>query len=597
MANTKVRGITVELGADTTGISKALGSLNKEIGQTSKELKDVERLLKLDPGNTELLAQKQKLLTKAISESEEKVEALKEAQKQLNTDTEEGRRQYDAIQREIVACTEEQKKWRNELKDMPNTMSKVAEAAGKVSKITGELAQKTAKVSKLAGGMLVGMLGNAYKSGQSADEINTLAKQYGVATDQIQKFNYAQELVDVSTDTMLASMSKLTKQMGSGNKAFEELGVSIRDASGEYRDVEDVWFDTLQALSQIENETERDIKAQELFGKSAADLAGIIDDGGAALKQLGEEAENAGLILDGDALDAANRFNDALDKIKGTAGQAFMKAGATLAETLLPHLEKLAEKISEILEWFSNLDGDTQGLILTILALVAALSPVLSLISKISGVVSGASKAFSFLTSPMGQVIVIIGALVAAGVLLYKNWDTIKEKAAELKDKVVTVFNNIADTIKALPEKALTWGRDMIDNFVSGITAGWSALKDTVSGVAQTVADFLHFSHPDVGPLKTFDEWMPDMMKQLADGIRDNNWRVQEAVGGVAGTIANEYNPDYGPITGRLDSLIGAASAGAANVTVVLQGDAAGLFKVVRQENNKFTKSTGRSAF
>ena len=74
MADAKVRGITIELGADTSGISKALGSLNKEISQTSKELKDVERLLKLDPGNTELLAQKQKLLTKAIEDSEKKVE-------------------------------------------------------------------------------------------------------------------------------------------------------------------------------------------------------------------------------------------------------------------------------------------------------------------------------------------------------------------------------------------------------------------------------------------------------------------------------------------------------------------------------------------
>lgn len=75
-AEAKVRGITIELGADTTGISKALGGLNKEIGSTTKQLKDVERLLKLDPSNTELQAQKQELLNKAINKSEEKVKAL-----------------------------------------------------------------------------------------------------------------------------------------------------------------------------------------------------------------------------------------------------------------------------------------------------------------------------------------------------------------------------------------------------------------------------------------------------------------------------------------------------------------------------------------
>lgn len=603
MADAKVRGITIELGADTSGISKALGSLNSEINKTSRELKDVERLLKLDPGNTELLAQKQKLLTKAIEDSEKKVEALKEAQSQLNTETDEGKRQYDAISREIIACTNEQKKWRTELDKMPGPMAQLEESAKRLSKVTGDLAQKTAGVSKAAAGVLAGAVGLAFKAGQSADELNTLSKQYGIATDTIQRFNYAQDLVDVSTDAMLSSMSKLTKQIGSGNKAFEELGVSIKDANGEYRKTEDIWYDTLEALSKVDNETERDILAMELFGKSAKDLSGIIDDGGAALKALGDEAEAAGLILGQDALDAANDFNDAIDRMKATAGAAFMEAGATLANTLLPYLERLAEVIQKALEWFGSMDAETQNLILTFVGLLAALSPTLTIISKISGAVSGLSSAISFLGSPLGTAILLMGAAVAAGVLLYKNWDTIKEKAGELKDKVVKVFTDIADTIKELPAKALQWGKDMINGFVDGIKSGWNSLKETVSGLAGTVSSYLHFSHPEIGPLADFDTWMPDMMRQLAQGITDNNWRVQEAVGTVAGTITGGYNPDYSPITGRLDSLIGAAAMSAAgggggsNVTVVLQGDAAGVFKLVRTENNKYIRSTGRSAF
>ena len=596
---TKVRGITIELGADTSGISKALGSLNSEISKTSKELKDVEKLLKLDPGNTELLAQKQRLLTKAITESEQKVEALKEAQSQVNTETEEGRRQYDAIQREIVACTQEQAKWKGQLDTIPGTMEKIAATASKISTVTGELAEKTANVSKIAGSVLVGAAGMAYKAGQSADEINTLAKQYGVATDQIQKFNYAQELVDVSTDTMLSSMAKLTRQIGSGNKAFDELGVAIKDSNGEFRSTEDVWYDTLAALSQVENETERDILAQELFGKSAADLAGIIDDGGEALKRLGEEAEDAGLILSSDALQSANDFNDALDQLKATAGQAFMEAGTTLATTLLPHLERLAEAISNVLKWFGDMDADTQTLILTIVGFVAALSPVLSIISTISGAVAGLSTAIGFLSGPIGIAVLAFGALVAAGIALWQNWDTVKQKAGELKEKVVEKFQEVENAIKELPEKALQWGKDMVDGFIKGIGEKLGELKKAASEMAGAIADRLHFSHPDIGPLADFDTWMPDMMQQLAEGIRDNNWRVEEAVGGVAGTIAQQYNPDYAPITGRLDSLIGATAAagGNSNVTVVLQGDAAGIFKVVRTENNKFAKSTGRSAF
>ena len=85
MASTKVRGITIELGADTTGLSKGLTQINKEIGSTQKQLKDVNRLLKLDPGNADLMAQKQRLLNDRIGETRTKLDALKEAQKEVAT--------------------------------------------------------------------------------------------------------------------------------------------------------------------------------------------------------------------------------------------------------------------------------------------------------------------------------------------------------------------------------------------------------------------------------------------------------------------------------------------------------------------------------
>ena len=117
MASTKVRGITIELGADTSGLSKALKGVNKEIGSTQKQLKDVEKLLKLDPHNTELMEQKQRLLGERVGETKTKLEALKEAQKEVGEElkkTGEGQEQYDALEREIISCT-------NELKELEKT--------------------------------------------------------------------------------------------------------------------------------------------------------------------------------------------------------------------------------------------------------------------------------------------------------------------------------------------------------------------------------------------------------------------------------------------------------------------------------------------
>lgn len=616
-SGTKVRGITIELGADTTGISKALGGLNSEINKTQKQLKDVEKLLKLDPKNTELLKQKQDLLNKSIETSKTKVEALEAAQKELGEITDDNKAQYDAIQREIISCQQEQKKWNDELAAMEPQAKTLKQTLGEVSEATGKAAEKTKALSAAAAGLGAGMLGNAVNAARTADDINTLAKQYGVSVREIQRMNYAQDLIDVSTNDMLASYAKLTKQMGSGSKAFETLGVNIHDVHGDLRDSQEVWYDTLEALSKVSNETERDVLAMDLFGKSAASLSGIIDDGGEALKTLGQEAEDAGLILSQDALDGANQFNDAMDKLKATATQSFLEAGASLATNLVPALEKLVEVISKVLTWFGNLDGSTQTIILGILALVAAISPVLGLISTLTGLAAGLNVAMLPMIGTIGLIVAAIAAAIAIGVLLYQNWDTIKAKASELwasvKEAFTNMLNSVSETmtgikdaivegweaainyLKELPSKAINWGKDIIDGMVDGIKKGMDAVGNTISGVAGTIKSFIGFSEPEKGPLSNFHTYMPDMMEQLAQGIEDNTWRVEQAISGTATVMANDTKADYSPITGRLDSLIGATAG--QTVNVVLQGDAAGLFKAVRQQNNIFTKATGRGAF
>ena len=109
MAN-RIKGITVEIGGDTTKLSKALEGVNKDIKGTQTQLKDVQKLLKLDPTNTELLSQKHKLLADAVSATKEKLEVLKTAAEQANTALANGeisQQQYDALQREIIETENE----------------------------------------------------------------------------------------------------------------------------------------------------------------------------------------------------------------------------------------------------------------------------------------------------------------------------------------------------------------------------------------------------------------------------------------------------------------------------------------------------------
>jgi hypothetical protein len=255
-------------------------------------------------------------------------------------------------------------------------------------------------------------------------------------------------------DQMTGSMEKLTKQMGSNSKVFEELGINIYNADGSLRDATDVWYESLEALSQVENGTERDRLAMELFGKSAMDLSGIIDDGGAGLKAYGQEAEDMGLILSQDDVDAANKFNDAIDKLKATAGASFLEMGATLAEELTPALEKIVEIATQLFQWFASLDGSTQAFILTVLGLVAAISPIAGIISTITGMAAALNVAMLPMIGTIGGIVVGVGALVAAGVALYQNWDTIKQKAGELWQTITEKFEAIRSSISEKIEAA-----------------------------------------------------------------------------------------------------------------------------------------------
>lgn len=437
----RIKGITIEIGGDTTKLSDSLKKVNSSLKNTQDSLKDVNKLLKLDPNNTELLRQKHELLGKAVADTKEKLQEEKKALEALQNapNASETVDQQNALKREIIATTASLKDYQKELSQSNVTLTKM-------KNISSDVAAKTKRLSMAAAGVGAALLGNAYNAAKTADDLNTLAKQYGVTTAQIQKMNFAQDTIDVSTEDMLASMAKLTKQMGAESAVFDQLGVSITDMSGNYRSAEDVWYDTLDALSKITNETERDILAQELFGKSAAELAGIIDDGGAALRAMGDEAESMGLILSQDALDSANQFNDAVDRLKATASQAFLEAGASLAESLIPALESLVQNVSAVITWFGDLDGSTQTLILVFTGLVAAISPVAALISGISTVLM-------FLTGPIGIVVLAISTLIAIGVALYQNWDDIIAWAGRLasavKDKFTDIKNTITDKINA----------------------------------------------------------------------------------------------------------------------------------------------------
>lgn len=486
---TKVRGITIELGADTSGLSKALTSVNKEIGSTQKQLKDVERLLKLDPKNTELLEQKQRLLGNAVEQTETKLEALLKAQTEVGErlkETGEGQEQYDALTREIISCKEELVNLMVKAEESQSAMKRIGEAAETISNATGKMAEKTRTLSGAAAGVLGAVGGLAIKAGQTADDLNTLAKQTGISTEELQKMQYAADLIDVPVDTITGSLKKLKKNMTSTSKdtqaAWEQLGVTLKDdVTGEFRNIDDVFYDTIQGLSEIDNETERDIVAMQLFGKSADELAGIIDDGGEALKRLGEEAKNKGVIISQEDLDAANEMNDSLDRLKAEATGTFAQLGTEVAQMLLPYIPQIQAALERVLEVIRNTDPEKLQLAAKLLTVLAALSPILSILSTLFGVISKIEPIIKLLGLAFGGLSAPILIAVAAIALIAAKGDWLQEKLQQLDDFLQNIF------AKDFTEVFGPVLGGVINNFMSNIKTQWDAFKKILDGVIDII--------------------------------------------------------------------------------------------------------------
>lgn len=188
------------------------------------------------------------------------------------------------------------------------------------------------------------MISMTKESAAFADNIITLSMQTGQSTQQLQEFAYASELIDVSVDTLQGSLTKLTNNMqdtmnGTGNAkaSFDKLGVSVINAvDGSMRSANDVFYETIDALGQVKNETERDAMSMDIFGRSAQDLNPLIIQGSKTLKEYADEAHNVGYVLDDEALSALGAVDDAYQRLQKTQEGVKNQLSAEFA----PYLEE-----------------------------------------------------------------------------------------------------------------------------------------------------------------------------------------------------------------------------------------------------------------
>ncbi len=602
-----IKGITIQIGADTTKLSSALNSANKSIKATQSQLTAVNKALKLDPTNMNLLRDKSSLLKDKIAETTDKLEALQKAQAQLDASgVDKNSKEYKELQTQIDLCQADLNQLNNEAKDfgsagaqaiaavgekMKSLGSKIADAGQQLTtKVTVPLtalgtvaATKFADVDKtmqltnatmgntaeqadllntamenaaanstfgmsdaatatlnfaraglsaeqaaaalapamnLAAGeggdldtvsagltATINGFGDSFESAEkyadifanacnnTALDVDSLSSSMSVAAPIFSAAGYsvndaalymgvmANAGIDASTaaNALKTGMARLVAPAADGQTWMNKLGISITNADGSMKDSVTVQKELHSAFSTL-SESEQLAAASAIFGKNQmSNWLALINTAPDEVDSL-----NKSLEAEGTTTDMANAmmsgFGGSIEKLKSSVDVAATSLGEALAPTIL----KVSDAIQKAVDWFNSLSDEQKETIAKIGLVVAAIGPLLIIVGKVISLVGSImtlapalGTALAVLTGPVGLVVAAVAAAIAIGVLLYKNWDTIKAKAKELGENIKKKFNEIKESIV----NAITGAKD-------AVVKKWDEIKSKManSALGQTAA-------------------------------------------------------------------------------------------------------------
>lgn len=648
MAGTgRIKGITIEINGDSSKLTTALSKVDSAISETQTNLRDLDRALQLDPGNTELIKDKQQELSIQIDETKRRIETEKQALEQLRqTDGfDENSRQAQNLKTQIDLDTAALKELETQSKNTSSVFSQQMTVMGDKVKAVGD------KISGV--GQKLSGLGQSMTTRLTVPIVAAGTASVKMASDYEENLNKVDVAFNNSASTVKEWAKTATEQFGlSENSALEaaalfgdmgtsmgltdeeaaDMAVTLTGLAGDLSSFKNIGID--QAMTALKSVFTGETESLKNLGvvMTQTNLEEFAAKTGRVYKEM-SQAEKVALRYEYVLQSTENAQGDYARTSDGTANSIrTMQASAenlavVFGQEILPYITPLIQGLTDLIQQFASLDEGTKQNIITALGVIAALGPVLTiigtLVSAIGGIVSavgtlttafGAISAAApaigtalaaigaALTGPIGIIAAIIAALVALGVAIYANWDKIKafcadvaegfgrlkadvvakweeiksniakkvveivtnavNKFNEIKTKITTTFTNLKtsisntvgniknaivngfqkaiDFIKGLPGKALQWGKDLIQNFVNGIWNKIGAVTDAVSGIADKIFGFLHFSEPDEGPLADFHSFAPDMVKLFAQGITQSLPMLERAADQMAGVIAND---------------------------------------------------------
>ena len=547
-------GGTVKLTGESE-YKKALAEITSNLRLLNSEMKTVTTQYDKNDTSVENLSAQNEILNKKIQEQQKAVNVLSTALEQSKQETGENSAETKAWQIKLNEAQAELNKLNKQVETNTDKMSESVNATQEETEAMedlGDEVEKSGEKSMSFGDVLkavflgaaikqgIEMLVNGFKAigsamgecltagAEYADNILTLSTQTGLSTDTLEKYNAVAELTDVSLETMTSSMARNIKAMGEardGSKAYaeayEKLGVSVTDSNGNLRDSETVYWETIDALKGIQNETERDALAMELFGKKAQDLNPIIELGSEGVAEYTQQAIGMGAVLGGDALQSLGKLDDQMQIFKGSMSST----KNILASAFAPAMASALEGVNGLASSFNGLltaviSGDEGGIenamtlvseqVTAMVENIAELAPQLgeivkNLLSTVLKVLAenlpqileaGADLLSSLLqgiSDNLGTIMPVILSIIESLIkTILENLPMIIEMGIQM---ITALINGIADMLPELIPMAvnciLTIVEGLIDNLDMIIDAAINIIMSLTDGLMNALPDLI----------------------------------------------------------------------------------------------------------
>lgn len=465
-----IKGITIEFGADTSRLNGALKKTQGTLNKTQAELKQINRSLKFNPGNTVLLKQKFELLQRSVKETQAKLKQLKDMQRSMDAaGVDKTSAQYRELEREIVKTQSQLKQAEGALRQFGSVGKQQAMAVGAAfqkagSKIKSAGRSITTSVSVYgmagvyAGAKLIEMSEQQAQAEQKLSEIYKsrmgVGKQAVKSTLELasaqQKAGVVGDEVQIAAAQQLATYAKYPGTVNTMLPALNDLLVQQKGLNG-----------TQEDATQLAN----------LFGKAMMGQTGALKRAGISFTEAqeevlkyGTEEEKAAMIAQVVQQNVGNMNEEfaktdagKIQQAKNELGDMGEQIGAILLPAVADLVSWFQDRIMPVLEKFIGFMQNHPAIAKFALAftlIIAALGPVLMMIGSLVSIIGtiitiapAVGAAFTVMTGPIGLVVAAIAAAIAIGVALYKNWDKVKAAAKALFNSVKATFSKIKDAI------------------------------------------------------------------------------------------------------------------------------------------------------